>query len=113
MTITVATRQTNDVTVLDLSGRLTIGEGLVLVRNTIHDLLATGQKKFLLNLADVSYIDSAGLGGLISAHAIVAEQAGNLALLNLTKRVYELLQITHTDKLFEIYQDEATALVNV
>ena len=110
MNIALATRQTKDVTVLDLSGRLTIGEGVGVVRDTIHDLLATGQKKLLLNLAEVSYIDSGGLGGLISARTTVAEQGAKLKLFNLTKRVHDLLRITHTDKIFEVYQDEAAAL---
>lgn len=110
MSITLATRQTNDVTVFDLSGRLTIGESVGVVRNTIQDLLAAGQKQFLLNLADLTYIDSAGLGGLLSARAAVAEHGGKLKLLNLSKRVHELFQITRTDTIFEVYQDEAVAL---
>lgn len=110
MNITLATRRANDVTVLDISGRLTIGEGLGVVRNTIHELLAEGHKKFLLNLAELTYIDSAGLGGLISARAAVAEQGGKFKLLNLTKRVHDLFKITRTDTIFELYQDEASAL---
>lgn len=112
MAIAVVIRQVNGVAVLDLSGRLTVGEAIGLVRTTIQDLLASGQKKLVLNLADVTYMDSAGLGGLISVRGSVAEQAGHLVLLNLAKKIHELLKITHTDKIFEIHDDEATALAS-
>lgn len=110
MNITLATRQIKDVTVLDSAGRITIGEEVGIVRDTVTKLLANGQKKFLLNLAEINYIDSAGLGGLIAVSTNVAEKGGKLKLVNLTKRVHDLLQITHTYKIFEVYDDEAAAL---
>jgi anti-sigma B factor antagonist len=110
LSIKLETRQINGVTVLDASGRITLGEDATAFRTAVHDLLAKGQNKLLLNLAEISYIDSSGIGELISVSTAVANHGGKVKLLNLTKRVLELLQITKTSSLFDIHTDEATAL---
>jgi anti-sigma B factor antagonist len=101
----------NGVTVLDLSGKILLGEGDVQIRDRIKDLLADGQKRILLNLAGISYIDSAGLGTLISSYATVKREEGHLKLANLTERVQDLLAITKLITVFETYDsvDEALA----
>ena len=110
MTMKSSSRQIDGVTVLDLSGRITLGEGSVILRDTIRDLIGRGQKKILLNLGDVSYIDSSGIGELVSAFTTVRNQGGELKLLNLTKKVHDLLQITKLYTVFDIKDDEATAI---
>src|SRR5215472_1012477 len=105
-----STRQVNGVTIVDLSGRITLGEGSVILRDTIRDLLSKGQKKILLNLGDVSYIDSSGIGELVSAYTTVRNQGGDLRLLNLTKKVHDLLQITKLYTVFDVKDDETTAV---
>lgn len=110
MTMKSSSRQIDGVTVLDLSGRITLGEGSVILRDTIRDLIGHGQKKILLNLGDVSYIDSSGIGELVSAFTTVRNQGGELKLLNLTKKVHDLLQITKLYTVFDIKDDEATAI---
>jgi len=104
------TRQMNGVTIMDLSGRITLGEGSVILREQIRDLLAKGQKKILLNLADVTYIDSSGIGELVSAFTAVKNQGGELKLLKLTKKVHDLLQITKLYTVFDIKDDESAAV---
>jgi len=99
-----------DVAVIDVSGRITLGEGSSNLRDGIRELLAKGQRKILLNLGDVSYIDSSGIGELVSGYTSVANQGGQLKLLNLTKRVRDLLQITKLYTVFDVYEDEATAV---
>jgi anti-sigma B factor antagonist len=106
------TRQVDGVTILDLSGRITLGEGSVQLRDAIRDLLAKGQKQILLNLADVNYIDSSGIGELVSAYTTVRNQGGELKLLNLTKKVHDLLQITKLYTVFDIKDDEASAIAS-
>ena len=110
MTMKTSTRQVNGVTIVDLSGRITLGEGSVVLRETIRDLLGKGDKKILLNLGDVSYIDSSGIGELVSAYTTARNQGGELKLLNLTKKVHDLLQITKLYTVFDIKDDEATAV---
>jgi anti-sigma B factor antagonist len=105
-----STRQVDGITIVDLSGRITLGEGSVVLRDTIKDLLGKGQKKILLNLGDVSYIDSSGIGELVSAFTSVRNQGGELKLLNLTKKVHDLLQITKLYTVFDVKDDEATAI---
>jgi len=105
-----STRQVDGVTIVDLSGRITLGEGSVVLRDTIKDLLGKGQKKILLNLGDVSYIDSSGIGELVSAFTSVRNQGGELKLLNLTKKVHDLLQITKLYTVFDVKDDEAAAI---
>jgi anti-sigma B factor antagonist len=108
----LSTRQVDGVTILDLSGRITLGEGSVQLRDAIRDLLGKGQKKILLNLADVNYIDSSGIGELVSAYTTVRNQGGELKLLNLTKKVHDLLQITKLYTVFDIKDDEASAIAS-
>jgi anti-sigma B factor antagonist len=106
----VSNRQVDGITVVDMSGRITLGEGSVVLRDTIRDLVAKGQKKILLNLGDVTYIDSSGIGELVSAFTSVRREGGDLKLLNLTKKVHDLLQITKLYTVFDIKDDEATAI---
>ena len=94
MSVKLTTRQVGDVTVVDAVGRITLGEGASTFRDSIRDLVASGNKKLLLNLAEISYIDSSGIGELVSGFTTVANQGGTVKLLNLTKRVQDLLQIT-------------------
>jgi anti-sigma B factor antagonist len=108
----VSTRQVDGVTILDLSGRITLGEGSVQLRDAIRDLLAKGSKLILLNLADVNYIDSSGIGELVSAYTTVRNQGGELKLLNLTKKVHDLLQITKLYTVFDVKDDEASAIAS-
>ena len=110
MSMKVTTRQVDGVTILDLSGRITLGEGSVQLRDAVRDLLAKGQKNILLNLADVNYIDSSGIGELVSAYTTVRNQGGELKLLNLTKKVHDLLQITKLYTVFDVKDDEAAAV---
>ena len=110
MSMKVSTRQVDGVTILDLSGRITLGEGSVTLRDTVRDVLAKGSKKILLNLGDISYIDSSGIGELVSAFTSVRNAGGELKLLNLTKKVHDLLQITKLYTVFDIKDDEASAV---
>jgi anti-sigma B factor antagonist len=104
------TRQVDAVTIVDLSGRITLGEGSVVLRDTIRDLASKGQKQILLNLGEVTYIDSSGIGELVSAFTTIRNQGGDLKLLNLTKKVHDLLQITKLYTVFDIKDDEAAAV---
>lgn len=110
MSVKLTTRQVGDVSVMDAEGRITLGEGSSVFRETLRDLVAKGQKKVLLNLADVSYIDSSGIGELVSGFTSVTNQGGQLKLLNLNKRVKDLLQITKLYTVFEVFEDEAAAV---
>jgi anti-sigma B factor antagonist len=110
VSLKTSTRQVNGVTILDCSGRITLGEGSVTLRDSVRDLLAKGDKKILLNLADVSYIDSSGIGEMVSAFTTVRNQGGELKLLNLTKKVHDLLQITKLYTVFDVKDDEAAAV---
>ncbi len=103
-------REVGDVTIMDLSGRISLGEGSALLRKTIRDLLENGQTKILLNLGDVNYIDSSGIGELVSGFTAVRNREGELKLLNLTKKVHDLLQITKLFTVFDVYTDESTAV---
>ena len=110
MTMKASSRQVNSVTIVDMSGRITLGEGSVVLRDTIRDLLSKGDKKILLNLGNVTYIDSSGIGELVSAFTSVRNQGGELKLLNLTKKVHDLLQITKLYTVFDIRDDETAAI---
>ena len=110
MSMKISTRQVDGVTVVDCSGRITLGEGSITLRETVSGLLAKGQKKILLNLGDVNYIDSSGIGELVSAFTTVRKQGGDLKLLNLTKKVHDLLQITKLYTVFDVKDDEASAV---
>jgi anti-sigma B factor antagonist len=98
------------VTIVDLGGRITLGEGSSALRDTLRDMVTKGQKKILLNLGDVSYIDSSGIGELVSGFTSVTNSGGQLKLLNLTKRVKDLLQITKLYTVFDVHEDEAGAI---
>ena len=110
MSMKVTTRIVDHVAILDLSGRITLGEGSVQLRDAVRDLLSKGSKQILLNLGDVTYIDSSGIGELVSAFTSVKNQGGQLKLLNLTKKVHDLLQISKLYTVFDIKDDEASAI---
>lgn len=110
MSMTASTRQVGDVTVVDLSGQIKLGEGSSVLRDTVKDLLAKGQKKILLNAADITYIDSSGIGELISAFTSLRNQGGELKLLHLTKKFHDILQITKLYTVFDVKDDEAQAI---
>ena len=112
MSMKTSTRQVDGVTIVDCSGRITLGEGSVILRDTVRDLLAKGNKKILLNLGDVNYIDSSGIGELVSAFTTVKNQGGELKLLNLTKKVKDVLQLTKLYTVFDVYDDEASAIAS-
>ena len=112
MSISLSNRQVGDVTVIDVSGRITLGEGSSAFRDSVKDVIAKGSKKILLNLGEVTYIDSAGIGELVSSFTTVQNAGGQMKLLNLTKRVKDLLQITKLYTVFEVYDDEAQALAS-
>ncbi|PYP82618.1 MAG: anti-sigma factor antagonist [Blastocatellia bacterium AA13] len=103
-------RVVNGISVLDISGKISLGEGDLKIKDRIKDLLADGQRRILLNLAEVSYIDSAGLGSLISSYATVKREGGSLKLVNLTKRVKDLLAITKLITVFDTFEDENSAV---
>jgi anti-sigma B factor antagonist len=108
----IKTRQVDGVTIMDCSGRITLGEGSVILRDAVRDLLSKGSKQILLNLGDVTYIDSSGIGELVSAYTTVKNQGGDLKLLNLTKKVHDLLQITKLYTVFDVKDDEASAVAS-
>ena len=106
----IVERTVSDVTVLDLKGKMTLGEGDELLKDKINSLLASGKKKLLLNLEAVPYIDSAGLGEVVRTYTTVSRQGGSLKLLSLTKRITDLLAITKLLTVFETYDHEADAV---
>ena len=110
MSIQVTTRQVGDVSVVDVVGRITLGEGASALRETIRGLVAKDHKKVILNLGEVSYIDSSGIGELVSGFTTVTNHGGVLKLLGLTKRVQDLLQITKLYTVFDIYDSETSAV---
>jgi anti-sigma B factor antagonist len=110
VSIQVTSRQVGDVSVIDVVGRITLGEGASALRETIRGLVAKDQKKILLNLGEVSYIDSSGIGELVSGFTTVTNHGGQLKLLSLTKRVQDLLQITKLYTVFDVYDNEASAV---
>jgi anti-sigma B factor antagonist len=110
VTMKAGSRHVDGVTIVDLSGSITLGEGSVVLRDTVKDLATKGNKKILINLGDVTYIDSSGLGELISAYTSVRNAGGNLKLLNLNQKVHDLLQITKLYTVFDIEDDEAAAI---
>lgn len=106
----IVERTVNDVTVLDLKGKMTLGEGDELLKDKINSLLADGKKKLVLNLEGVPYIDSAGLGEIVRTFTTVSRQGGKLKLLNLTKRIEDLLSITKLLTVFETFESEPEAI---
>jgi anti-sigma B factor antagonist len=110
MALRVTYRDAGGVTVVDISGRITLGEGSALLRKTIRELLDDKRSNILLNLADVDYIDSSGIGELVSAYTAVKNRSGSLRLLQLTRKVHDLLQLTKLFTVFDVYSDENTAI---
>ena len=110
MSMTFKTREVGGVTIVDLSGKITLGEGGITLREEVRKLLGEGQKKIVLNLAEVNYIDSSGLGELVSAYTAVKNAGGELKLLNLTSKVRDLLVITKLVTVFDVKDDEASAV---
>jgi len=105
----ISTREIDDVTILDISGRITLGEETGALRKAVRDLLDKGKKKIVVNLAEVNYIDSSGVGELVGSFTTVRGQGGDLKLVNLTKKIHDLLQITKLVTIFDIKEDEFTA----
>lgn len=112
MSVKEKIHQVNDVLVIELSGRITVGDGSVMLRDRIHRELAGGRKRILINLGEVSYIDSSGLGELISAFTSAKNRGGELKLLNLTRKIRDLMEIVKLYTVFDIYDDEASALAS-
>jgi len=108
--LNIKDRQVGDVTILDLSGKITIGEGSVQLREAVRRLLDEGKKKILLNLGDVSYVDSSGIGELVSSYTTTNHNGGQLKLLNQTKKIHDLLTITKLLTVFESFDNEETAI---
>ena len=112
MSLKLSTREVKDIIIIDLSGRLTMGEPCAAIRDEIRDEIGQGNRKVVFNLADVSYIDSAGLGELTAAYTSVKNRDGQLKLLNLTKRVHDLMQITKLYTVFDVYDDEKKVIAS-
>lgn len=110
MTLRATYRDAGSVTVVDFSGRITLGDGSALLRKTLRDLLEEQRTRIVLNLGDVDYIDSSGIGELVSGYTSVKNRGGELKLLNLTKKVHDLLQITKLYTVFEVHSDEHAAV---
>ena len=106
----ITERQVGDVMILDLKGKITLGEGDELLKDKVNSLVNQGRRKIVLNLAEVPYLDSAGLGEVVRAYTTVSRQGGSLKLLNLTKRITDLLSITKLLTIFDTYDSEADAV---
>ena len=112
MSLRANSRDIGGVIVIDLDGRITLGDGSALLRDLIRENLDQGHKKLLLNLAAISYLDSTGLGELVSGYRLVKSNGGDLKLLNLNKKVTDLLQVTKLYTVFDIHNDEAQAVAS-
>ena len=110
--LSIKDRQAGDVTILDLSGKITIGEGSVQLREAVRRMLDEGKKKLLLNLGDVSYVDSSGIGELVSSYTTTGNNGGQLKLLNQTKKIHDLLTSTKLVTVFETPDNEDTAVAS-
>jgi anti-sigma B factor antagonist len=110
--LTIASREVDGVVVLDLNGRITLGEGSVQLRDAIRGLIGKGKKNVLLNMGEVNYIDSSGLGELVSAYTTAKNQQAEVKLLKLTRKVHDLLQLTKLYTVFDIKDDEASAIAS-
>jgi anti-sigma B factor antagonist len=108
----IENRTVGDVHILDVSGKIMLGEGTMAVRNSVRELLKNGTKKIILNLGDVNYIDSSGIGELVSSFTTVTNQGGQLKLLNLTKKIQELLAITKLLTVFQVFDSEQAAVAS-
>ena len=103
-------REIGEIVIVDFSGKITLGEGSSTLRHTIRDLIDRGHRKIVLNLFDVDYIDSSGIGELVSGYTTVRNAEGDMKLLHLTKRVHDLLQITRLFTVFDVRSDEDEAI---
>jgi len=112
MSFKATTREVGDVSVIDMDGRITLGEGSALLRDLIRENLARGRKKIVLNLAGIVYIDSTGLGELVSGYRLIKSEGGEIKLLNLNKKVTDLLQITRLYTVFDIHNQESQAVTS-
>ncbi len=112
MSLQASSREIGGVIVIDLDGRITLGDGSALLRDLIHEHLDKGHKKLVLNLAAISYLDSTGLGEMVSGYRLVKSQGGELKLLNLNKKVSDLLQVTKLYTVFDIHNDETEAVAS-
>lgn len=112
MSLKMSNREVNGIVIIDLSGQLTLGESSAAIRDEVRDQTSQGSRKILLNLANITYIDSAGLGELTAAYTSVKNRGGELKLLNLTKRVHDLMQITKLYTVFDVYDDERKAIAS-
>ncbi len=110
MSFKATAREISGITVVDVTGRITLGEGSAMLREMVRDMMTKGQLKIILNLGDVTYIDSSGIGELVSGFTTVKNHGGELKLLNLTKKVHDLLQITKLYTVFDVHNDEGSAL---
>ena len=110
MSLNVKTRKVDGIVIVDMAGRLTIGEPVLLLRETLRVQINDGARQFVLNLGEVSYIDSSGLGELVSAYTTVRNKQGDVKLLNLTSKAKDLLQMTKLLTVFDVYEDEAKAI---
>ncbi|MCY7347795.1 MAG: STAS domain-containing protein [Pyrinomonadaceae bacterium] len=108
--LNISERQAGDITILDMDGKVTIGEGSVALRTTIRRLLGEGKKKIILNLSGVGYVDSSGIGEFVSSFTAVNKESGSLKLLNLTQKIQDLLAITKLLTVFDVYENEGEAL---
>jgi anti-sigma B factor antagonist len=106
----MAVHEKNGVSVVDISGKLTLGESTNALRNEMHELAESGSGRILLNMAGVTYIDSSGMGELVAAHTIVTNAGGDIKLLNLAKRAHDLLKVTKLYTVFEVFEDEDSAI---
>jgi len=112
MSFRATSREVGDVTVIDMDGRITLGEGSALLRDLVRQYLGKGRKKIVLNLAGITYIDSTGLGELVSGYRLMKSEDGEIKLLNLNKKVSDLLQITKLYTVFDVHSQEAQALAS-
>jgi len=110
VSIKIHTREVEGVTIVDIAGRITLGEEIGSLRSTVHDLVSQGKKRIVLNLAEVTHIDSSGVGELVGSYATIRNQGGELKLTNLTKKISDLLQVTKLYTVFDIKDNEFTAV---
>ncbi|MGA7792016.1 MAG: STAS domain-containing protein [Candidatus Acidiferrales bacterium] len=110
MSFKAISREVGDVTVIDMDGRITLGEGSALLRDLVRENVAKGRKKIVMNLAGINYIDSTGLGELVAGYRLVKSEGGEIKLLNLNKKVTDLLQITRLYTVFDIHNQETQAV---
>lgn len=110
MSVILTTRARGDVIIVETSGKLTLGEGTSALRTKVRELVDGGARRIILNLADVTYMDSSGLGELVAAHTTITRAEGEMKLLNLAKRVHDLLKLTKLYTVFEVFEDESSAV---